>query len=91
MRLVTQLAAGTAVAYVATFGVAEAGETLDAIKAKGFIQCGVSTGLAGFSNPDDAGNWSGLDVDVCRAVALEDGALVVTDAARASWRLRRSA
>ena len=69
MRLVTQLAAGTAVAYVATFGVAEAGETLDAIKAKGFIQCGVSTGLAGFSNPDDAGNWSGLDVDVCRAVA----------------------
>ncbi len=36
---------------------------------KGFIQCGVSTGLAGFSNPDDAGNWSGLDVDVCRAVA----------------------
>jgi general L-amino acid transport system substrate-binding protein len=49
--------------------IAEAGETLDAIKAKGFIQCGVSTGLAGFSNPDDAGNWSGLDVDVCRAVA----------------------
>jgi general L-amino acid transport system substrate-binding protein len=69
MRLATQLAAGTAVAYVATFGVAEAGETLDAINEKGFIQCGVSTGLAGFSNPDDAGNWSGLDVDVCRAVA----------------------
>ena len=39
------------------------------IKSKGFIQCGVSTGLAGFSNPDDAGNWSGLDVDVCRAIA----------------------
>jgi general L-amino acid transport system substrate-binding protein len=69
MRLATQLAAGTAVAYVATFGGAQAGETLDAIMAKGYIQCGVSTGLAGFSNPDDAGNWSGLDVDVCRAVA----------------------
>ena len=50
-------------------GTAEAGAIFDAVKDKGFIQCGVSTGLAGFSNPDDAGNWSGLDVDVCRAVA----------------------
>jgi general L-amino acid transport system substrate-binding protein len=69
MRLAINLAAGAAAAWVASFGVAEAGQTLDAIKDKGFIQCGVSTGLAGFSNPDDAGNWSGLDVDVCRAVA----------------------
>jgi len=69
MRLATHLVAGTAVACFASLSIAEAGETLDAIKAKGFIQCGVSTGLAGFSNPDDAGNWSGLDVDVCRAVA----------------------
>lgn len=43
--------------------------TLDDVKAKGFVQCGVSTGLAGFSNPDDKGEWSGLDVDFCRAVA----------------------
>lgn len=43
--------------------------TLDDVKAKGFIQCGVSTGLAGFSNPDDKGEWSGLDVDFCRAMA----------------------
>ena len=43
--------------------------TLDDVKAKGFIQCGVSQGLPGFSNPDSAGNWSGLDVDFCRAVA----------------------
>jgi general L-amino acid transport system substrate-binding protein len=42
---------------------------MDAVVAKGFVQCGVSTGLAGFSNPDDAGSWSGLDVDVCRGVA----------------------
>ena len=69
MRYAFHLVAGTAVAWIASFGVAEAGETLDAIKNKGFIQCGVSTGLAGFSNPDDAGNWSGLDVDVCRGVA----------------------
>jgi general L-amino acid transport system substrate-binding protein len=69
MRSTSTLVAGTAVALAASFGPAEAGQTLDAIKDKGFIQCGVSTGLAGFSNPDDAGNWSGLDVDVCRAVA----------------------
>jgi general L-amino acid transport system substrate-binding protein len=43
--------------------------TLDDVKAKGHVQCGVSQGLPGFSNPDDEGNWSGIDVDVCRAVA----------------------
>ena len=43
--------------------------TLDDVKAKGHLQCGVSQGLFGFSNPDDAGNWTGLDVDFCRAVA----------------------
>lgn len=48
---------------------AHANETLNAIKAKGHVQCGVSTGLPGFSNPDDKGNWTGLDVDYCRALA----------------------
>ncbi|MBZ0259414.1 MAG: amino acid ABC transporter substrate-binding protein [Hyphomicrobiales bacterium] len=43
--------------------------TLDDVKAKGFIQCGVSQGLIGFSNPDAQNNWTGLDVDFCRAVA----------------------
>lgn len=43
--------------------------TLDDVKAKGFVQCGVSTGLAGFSAPDDAGEWSGIDVEYCRGVA----------------------
>ena len=43
--------------------------TLDDVRAKGFVQCGVSQGVPGFSNPDEAGNWSGIDVDVCRAVA----------------------
>ncbi len=59
-----------------TFGVAaqapEAGKaksTLDQVKDKGFLQCGVSQGLPGFSTPDDKGNWTGLDVDLCRAVA----------------------
>jgi general L-amino acid transport system substrate-binding protein len=43
--------------------------TLDGVLAKGFVQCGVSQGLTGFSNPDDQGNWTGLDIDFCRAVA----------------------
>jgi len=43
--------------------------TLDAVKAKGFVQCGVSQGLPGFSNADDSGKWTGIDVDLCRAVA----------------------
>ena len=43
--------------------------TLEDVKEKGYIQCGVSTGLAGFSMTDDKGNWTGLDVDTCRAVA----------------------
>jgi general L-amino acid transport system substrate-binding protein len=69
MRFATTFVAASAFAVAASSGTAEAGAIFDAIKDKGFVQCGVSTGLAGFSNPDDAGNWSGLDVDVCRAVA----------------------
>ena len=45
------------------------GAVLDQVKAKGFVQCGVSQGLPGFSSPDDKGTWTGLDVDVCRAMA----------------------
>jgi general L-amino acid transport system substrate-binding protein len=57
-------------ATAATFaaGAAVAG-TLDDVKAAGKLKCGVSQGLPGFSNPDDAGNWTGMDVDMCRAVA----------------------
>jgi general L-amino acid transport system substrate-binding protein len=43
--------------------------TLDEVKGKGFVQCGVSQGLPGFSAFDDKGVWSGVDVDVCRAIA----------------------
>jgi len=46
-----------------------AGPTLDAVKQRGSLKCGVTNGLAGFSAPDSQGNWSGLDVDLCRAVA----------------------
>ena len=48
---------------------AAAAGTLDDVKTKGFVQCGVSQGLIGFSNPDEANNWTGMDVDFCRAVA----------------------
>ncbi len=50
-------------------GNAAAQSTLDAVRSKGFVQCGVNTGLAGFSQPDAKGVWRGIDVDVCRAVA----------------------
>ncbi|MCA1768487.1 MAG: amino acid ABC transporter substrate-binding protein [Halomonas sp.] len=43
--------------------------TLEATRDSGAVQCGVSDGLPGFSAPDDAGEWQGLDVDLCRAVA----------------------
>ena len=43
--------------------------TLKQVQDRGHLQCGVSQGLFGFSNPDDAGNWTGLDVDFCRAMA----------------------
>ena len=43
--------------------------TLDDVIGKGFVQCGVSQGLPGFSNFDDKGNWSGVDVDICRGMA----------------------
>jgi len=46
-----------------------AGKTLDGIKSRGQMTCGVHTGLAGFSAADSAGKWTGLDVDICRAVA----------------------
>ena len=43
--------------------------TLDAIRARGTLICGVNTGLAGFAQPDSQGNWRGFDVDYCRALA----------------------
>ncbi len=52
--------------------------TLDGVRRKGFVQCGVTTGVAGFSTPDGRGEWRGLDVDVCRAIA----AAVLSDATK---------
>jgi len=63
------LSAAFGLAAAGTLAASASAATLDDVKAKGFIQCGVSQGLPGFSNPDAQGNWSGIDVDVCRAVA----------------------
>lgn len=69
MRRFELVMAAAAVLTVAGASDALAGPTLDAVKAKGFVQCGVNTGLAGFGSPDASGNWSGFDIDYCRAVA----------------------
>ncbi|MEH6457737.1 MAG: amino acid ABC transporter substrate-binding protein [Cocleimonas sp.] len=69
-------------ATVALFSTTVQADTLDDVKKAGMIKCGVSTGLAGFSQKDEAGNWSGLDVDVCRGVA----AAVLGDASKVSYK-----
>jgi general L-amino acid transport system substrate-binding protein len=68
MRLVKTIAASAALLGVAVAGIAQAG-TLDDVKAKGFVQCGVSTGVPGFSFTDEKGDWQGFDPSVCQAVA----------------------
>jgi general L-amino acid transport system substrate-binding protein len=59
---------GTLTAAGLVAGAAAAG-TLDDVKARGVLNCGVTTGLVGFAAPDANGNWEGFDVAVCRAVA----------------------
>ncbi len=62
------LAMGLLSAQGATAQPADADVTLAAVKDRGYVQCGVSQGLPGFSNPDAQGEWTGLDVDLCRAI-----------------------
>jgi len=70
MKMVkSTLAILTTAAALGLSGMAHAGATLDAVKNKGFVQCGVSDGLPGFSYTDSKGDYKGIDVDVCRAVA----------------------
>ncbi|WP_221798414.1 amino acid ABC transporter substrate-binding protein [Oceanobacter mangrovi] len=74
----------TTAAAVLTMGFAATAQagTLDDVKKRGTLTCGVSTGLAGFSQKDEKGNWSGIDVDVCRAVA----AAVLGDAGKVQYK-----
>lgn len=77
MRQLLKLCATT---FLMTASLAQAA-TLDNVKKKGFLQCGVSQGLPGFSAPDDKGAWTGLDVDYCRAIS----AAIFGDAAKVKF------
>ena len=71
-----------AAALLAAFtGTAHAGKTLDMIKQRDALVCGVNPSLPGFSAADSQGNWAGLDVDVCKAIA----ATVLSDAKKVKW------
>jgi general L-amino acid transport system substrate-binding protein len=62
--------AGLTAALLATLvASASAGPTVDAMRKNGALSCGVSTGVAGWSQPDAQGHWTGFDVDMCRAIA----------------------
>lgn len=83
MKKMTQTLIGSVLATAGLLAAtsAMAGKTLDQIKQRGQIVCGVNTGLAGFSAADSSGNWSGLDVDHCRALA----AAVLSDATKVKY------
>jgi general L-amino acid transport system substrate-binding protein len=56
-------------AGLALFAAAASAATLDDVKARGTMKCGVNTGFAGFAYPDADGKWQGFDVALCRALA----------------------
>jgi general L-amino acid transport system substrate-binding protein len=64
-RVIVMLAALAAIGFASSASA----QTLNAVKQRGVLNCGTNTGLAGFALPDAQGNWTGLDVDLCRAVA----------------------
>jgi general L-amino acid transport system substrate-binding protein len=76
-----QLVVPAAVAIAAVASPAWAGKTLDAVKQRGQVVCGVNTSGPGFSNADSQGKWTGLDVDFCKAVA----AAVLNDASKVKF------
>src|SRR5215217_2397001 len=67
-KAIASVAFGLVAASLAATG-ASAQATLNSVKQKGTLTCGSNTGLAGFGLPDAQGNWTGLDVDFCRAIA----------------------
>ena len=68
MRMIKPLLAAAAALAFAAVGAADA-QTLKTVQDRGKLVCGVSQGIAGFSIKDDKGEWSGFDVDFCRALA----------------------
>jgi general L-amino acid transport system substrate-binding protein len=80
MNYVRLAAAGAAL--VVGFSVAAQAGTLDTVKQRGKLVCGVNPGLAGFGAPNDQGQWSGLDIDLCKAVA----AAIFGDASKVDYK-----
>ena len=78
MKPYMMIAAGALLGFGAS---AASAATLDDVKARGTLKCGVNVGLAGFAAPDAAGKWSGFDVDICYAVA----AAVLGDASKVEF------
>jgi general L-amino acid transport system substrate-binding protein len=76
-----RILAAASLAAVLACAPAQAGTTVDAVKARGQVLCGVNTGLPGFSAADSQGTWSGINVDVCRAIA----AAVLGDGNKVKW------
>ncbi|MCC7283883.1 MAG: amino acid ABC transporter substrate-binding protein [Acetobacteraceae bacterium] len=70
LRLLGVAAASAMLALPAVTSAQTQQGTFDVVKARGTLICGVNTGLAGFAAPDSQGNWQGLDVDYCRAIAV---------------------
>ncbi|WP_374264357.1 amino acid ABC transporter substrate-binding protein [Zoogloea sp.] len=81
MPRIRSLALAATAVLLTVAAPAHAGKTLDAVKARGQLACGVSTGVIGFSAADSQGQWRGLDVDVCRALA----AAVLGDPNKVRW------
>ena len=77
MRLKSTLIASAAVIAMGVVSGAQAG-TLEAVQSRGTLRCVVSTGIAGFAQPDANGVWGGFDIDFCRATA----AAVLGDASK---------
>ncbi|MEF2073646.1 amino acid ABC transporter substrate-binding protein [Consotaella aegiceratis] len=78
LKLLTA-ALGLTVAAVAAGGASAA--TLDDVKSRGALKCGVNTGLPGFASQNDQGEWQGLDVDYCKAIA----AAIFNDASKVQY------
>jgi len=75
-KLMKLAAVSAALLFAAT--AAQAGDTYNAVKQHGFVQCGVNTGLPGFAQANSKGEWQGIDIDMCRAIA----AMVFGDASK---------
>lgn len=67
MKLTYTAAVAASLFFIAA--TSHAGETFDKVKKNGFVQCGASTGIPGFSIADSKGQWKGIDIDLCRGIA----------------------